>query len=329
MLWLLRGNWTAGWPEYQWRLRTKAFARFGLDQHRWDGAPLAGRTVLVRAEQGLGDTLQFIRYLPFVQQASGRVTFLCQAPLLRLLKGAAGIDWLMAEGCTSSPFDVQAPLLDLPGLFHTTPSSVPASIPYLHADADLFEHWRGELRESAEFNVRSARSEDVASTSHFPLRTSHLLIGIAWQGSPTYYFDRQRSIPLTHFARFSELEGVKLISLQKGPGLEQLQYPKAPFPVLDLSNCLDTVAGPFMDTAALMLNLDLVITSDSAIAHLAGALGIPVWVALPRVPDWRWLLEREDTPWYPTMRLFRQKRYGHWEDVFDDMIEEMRRKLAR
>jgi hypothetical protein len=149
-------------------------------------------------------------------------------------------------------------------------------------------------------------------------------LGIAWQGSPSYRYDRQRSIPLAQFAPLAHVPSVQLISLQKGPGKEQLLALADAFPVVDFNNRLDEAAGAFTDTAAIMSSLDLVITSDTALPHLAGALGIPVWIALPFVADWRWLLEREDSPWYPTMRLFRQTRLNQWEDVFERMAEELR-----
>ena len=192
-------------------------------------------------------------------------------------------------------------------MFRTTVTTVPARIPYLHADPQLVELWRKELEGS-----------DASRC---------LRVGIAWQGTPAFRYDRQRSIPLANFEGLSRVDGIKLISLQKGPGTEQLRSLQNPFPVLDFSNRLDETAGPFMDTAAIIKNLDLVISSDTAIPHLAGALGVPVWVALPLVPDWRWLLQREDSPWYPTMRLFRQTTYGQWDDVFERIIVELKKML--
>jgi len=184
-------------------------------------------------------------------------------------------------------------------------------------------------------------------TSDIGHRTSDFLVGIAWQGNPAFRGDRQRSIPLGHLAPLAQVEGVQLISLQKGAGtdgLKQLRIADCGLrierqetkpllesairnpqsAILDLGSRLDEASGAFMDTAAVMMNIDLVISADTAVAHLAGALGIPVWVALPLVPDWRWLLERDDSPWYPTMRLFRQTRNGHWEDVFERIAEELK-----
>jgi hypothetical protein len=155
-------------------------------------------------------------------------------------------------------------------------------------------------------------------------RISDLLVGIAWQGNPAFRNDYLRSIPLSHFASLTKVDGVRLVSLQKGPGTEQLTGDD-----IKLIANLDEAAGPFMDTAAIMKHLDLVICSDSAVAHLAGALGVPAWIALPLIPDWRWLLEREDSPWYPSARLFRQTRLGCWEDVFEVMNQDLKKLVVK
>jgi hypothetical protein len=194
-------------------------------------------------------------------------------------------------------FDVHAHLMSLPGLFGTTLTSVPADVPYLAADPDRVAHWRRELGSVAGFRI-----------------------GIAWQGSPRHRRDRFRSIPLCQFASLADIAGVRLLAVQYGFGRDQLAAVEGRFPVADLGDDL----GDFLETAAVLRNLDLVITVDTAVAHLAGALGVPVWVALPYSPDWRWLLEREDTPWYPTMRLFRQARPGDWEEVFQRMAGALR-----
>jgi hypothetical protein len=192
--------------------------------------------------------------------------------------------------------DYYLPILSAPGALGTTRSTIPREVPYLAADPDLTARWRGEL----------------AGTDGFK-------IGIAWQGARDYRSDQWRSIPLAHFAPLASLPGVRLISLQKGFGSEQLAA--VDFPVLDLSDRLDEAAGAFMDTAAVIRSLDLVVTSDTAIPHLAGALGAPAWVALPLAPDWRWLLSGDDSPWYPTMRLFRQATLGQWQDVFERIAQ--------
>jgi hypothetical protein len=195
--------------------------------------------------------------------------------------------------------------LSLPRILNTTLATVPADIPYLRANAKLVDRWQRQLARHRGFKI-----------------------GIVWQGNPRYARDRQRSLRLTHFARLGRMEGICLISLQKGPGTEQLHEGEDRSDVIDLSNQLDMSTGAFMDTAAVMKNLDLVVASDTAVAHLAGALGVPVWLALSYVPDWRWLLDREDSPWYPSMRLFRQTQSGDWNGVFERMAQRLLRESA-
>ena len=306
LLWLLMGNWTEGWPEYDWRWKTKDFPRHTFKQPRWTGEPLVGRTLLVLAEQGLGDTIQFIRFVAKLRQLGGRVIVQCHAPLRPLLADCAGLDDLVLAGAPLPHFDLYAPLMSLPGILGVMPDSVPAEVPYIQAQAKLVEHWRKELE---------------------PLKG--LKVGISWQGRPTYRGDRLRSIPLAQFTRLGDVPGVRLISLQKGAGRDQLQEFPNSVDILDLGSRLDEQTGAFMETAAVMMNLDLVISSDTAVVHLAGALGAPVWVALNLIPDWRWLLHREDTPWYPSMRLFRQLEYGRWDDVFVRMSQELKTLASR
>ncbi len=303
LAWLLQGDFEKGWPEYEWRWRTRDFKPRAFDRPRWDGGPLEGRSILLWAEQGLGDTLQFVRYAALVKQRGGTVLLEAPPRLLPLLRRCAGIDHLLPAGGPPPDFDVQAPLLSLPGLLGTTLANVPAAVPYLSADPEWVRRWREDLRAVSGFRV-----------------------GIAWQGSRTYREDRFRSVPLKHFAPLARLEGVRLVSLQKGPGLEQLDAVRRSWNVLDLGPRLDEAGGAFVDTAAVMACLDLVVTSDTAIAHLAGALGVPVWVALPEACDWRWLRERADCPWYPTMRLFRQRCAGDWDEVFGRIADELRRQ---
>jgi hypothetical protein len=250
---------------------------------------LAGRTILLHAEQGLGDTLQFVRYAPLVKARGGTVVLEVQEPLFSLVATCPGVDRLVALGAPLPPFDTHAPLLSLPGLLATDLASIPVEVPYLAADPALVEHWKA---------VRS------------PVRW--LKVGIAWQGNPRHVNDRHRSLPLARFEPLARLEGVRLLSLQRGPGSEQLAG-AAGWMTADLGDALEC----FRDTAAAIRNLDLVVTVDSAVAHCAGALAAPVWVLLPYAPDWRWLLGRDDSPWYPTMRLFRQAAPGDWDGVID------------
>jgi Flp pilus assembly protein TadD len=303
LAWLTMGRLEQGWPGYEWRFKCKEFGSLPPFQAPlWDGSLLDGRTILIHAEQGLGDTLQFIRYVPLVHQRGGRVILMCQPPLVRLLARSPGIERLLAHGDPVPESDVHVSLLSLPGLFGTTLESVPADVPYIEAEPALVEAWRQRLAAPG------------------------FKVGIAWQGNPKFRQDRNRSIPLAQFAPLAQVPGVRLLSLQKGR--EQLPALRGLFPVTDLGGELDEATGPFLDTAAVMKNLDLVVTSDTSIAHLAGALGVPVWVALQDVPDWRWLMDREDSPWYPTMRLFRQTKLGQWADVFDRIAEALRRQMA-
>jgi hypothetical protein len=286
------------------------------------------------AEQGLGDILQFIRFVPLIQQTAGRVILQCQPPLERLLtdcwsgRTRHGDLKVVAGQLLDRSFDVYAPLVSLPGVLGTSTTNIPADVPYFSADRQLASRWQRKLNKALETrntgrDIRTSHS----SVAPNPATVAPFRVGIAWQGTPTYRYDRQRSIPLKHFTPLAEVPEIQLISLQKGPGTEQLQalattdHPPLVFP-------LDEAAGPFMDTAAIMQNLDLIICSDTVIVHLAGALGVPVWVALPAVPDWRWLLEREDSPWYPTLRLFRQNRTGDWTEVFQRLAKELARLVS-
>jgi tetratricopeptide (TPR) repeat protein len=305
-LWRLQqGHFAEGWPEYEWRWKLPDMVGRPCREPLWDGSPLNGRTILLWAEQGLGDTLQAIRFAPLVKQRGGTVVVECQAPLVPLLSRCAGIDRLVPRGSPAPAVDVQAPLMSLPWLLGVTLETLPAEVPYLFADPALVERWRRELEGPPSFKI-----------------------GIAWQGNPLYSGDSMRSIPLKHFAALARLPGIRLFSLQKGIGSEQRQAMLGQFYVVDLGCRLDETTGAFMDTAAVLQNLDLVVTSDTSVAHLAGGMGVPVWVALTIGCDWRFFQHRHDNPWYPTMRLFRQTRFGDWDEVFARMAEELARRVA-
>jgi Tfp pilus assembly protein PilF len=290
---LAQGGFQQGWPEYAWRTRLPNHPGAKKQAPRWDGSPLAGKRVELYYEQGYGDTLQFIRYLPLAA-ARAEVVAVVQPQVIPILS-ASGFESLVPAGAAVPPCDAQLALPDLPGVFATTPETLLAKVPYLRADSVLVDRWRAAL---APFEG--------------------LKIGIAWQGNKKYYLDQFRSIPLTEFEQIARVAGVHLISLQVGEGAEERDALAGRFEVARLDR-LDVDHGPFMDTAAVMMNLDLVISSDTVTAHLAGALGVPVWLALCAAPSWRWMLDRSDTPWYPTMRLFRQSRLGQWADVFAAM----------
>jgi tetratricopeptide (TPR) repeat protein len=314
LLRLSQGDFARGWTDYEYRWAQPGTVPRVFQQPRWDGSALTGKTILIYAEQGLGDTIQFIRYLPMVKQRGGTVVFECQPSLFKLLNGVQGVDQLVRAGETLPPFDVQIPLLSLPGLFGATLTNIPAEVPYLHADPKLREHYQEILR-------RTARRKPAGDTHE---SERDFTIGIVWQGSLTQLGDR-RSLPLTHFAGIARLPKVQLVSLQVGPATIDLA--SASFPVLDLGsrfnpNCLS-------DLAAALTSLDLAVTIDTAAAHLAGALGVKAHVALAFAPDWRWLLDRSDCPWYPTLRLFRQTRVGAWNDVFARIEAEIKHLLVK
>ena len=289
---LLRGNFTHGWAEYEWRLLIRDDLRTALPPS-WDGSALNGQTILLQAEQGLGDTFQFVRYARVVQAKGGRVVLQCQPALTRILATCPGVDQVLGEGAPLAAPHLTAPLLSLPLLCRTTLETIPAEVPYLAVDPARVHSWRARL-------------------AAFP----GLKVGICWQGNPKFKEDRLRSVPLASFAPLAAVPGVCLVALQRGPGLEQIAQQSEHLSIVDLPGRSEDLAEGWLDTAALIQALDLVISVDSAVVHLAGALGAPVWVALPFIPDWRWLLDREDSPWYPTLRLFRQRKPGDWPEVF-------------
>jgi hypothetical protein len=299
--WLKLRRYREGWLEYEWRWKGGMIQRPGYARPRWDGSPLNGRTILVHTEQGLGDVLQFLRFIPLLKErGSGRVILACQRALLSLLKDVPYVDGRIAlDEPAVVPFDLHAPLLSLPALLRLEEEIVPPTVAYLAADPERVERWRPRIQGLPGFRV-----------------------GLYWQGRPTFKYDHLRSIALEHYAPLASVDGVSLVSLQRGPGEEQIapnrgRVPMEVFPELNRD-------APFVDTAAIMELLDLVITSDTATAHLAGALGRPVWVPLPIGADWRWLLERADCPWYPTMRLFRQKAFRDWPGVFREITAALR-----
>jgi Flp pilus assembly protein TadD len=301
LTWLRMGDLLQGCPAYNTRWRRRAVSSRPLIRPEWNGAPLAGRRILLITEQGLGDTFHFIRYAKRLKEQGATVILECPEKLLRILARTPGIDVVVPQGQEFPDYDVWCPLLSLMGVMHTTLETIPAEVPYIHPDPDLVEHWRQEMSAYPGFKV-----------------------GINWQGNPQYGGDRNRSMPLICFEPLARVPGVKLFSLQKNQGKEQLQALRGRFEVIDLGVGLDEASGPFMDTAAVMKNLDLFVTSDTAVAHLAGALSVPVWMATSWTAGWQWLLEREDSPWYPTMRLFRQARPLEWVPVFERIAAELR-----
>jgi tetratricopeptide (TPR) repeat protein len=304
MLILLTGDFRRGWPGFELRWCRENFLANPFGNKTWRGQDPAGKTMLVHAEQGLGDTLQFIRYAALVQKLGTKVIVQCQDVLLPLLRSFRGINESIGVHDAPPPCDYDVLLMSLPGIFQTTVETIPSDVPYLFADSHLINEWRNRLAD-----VRGFR------------------IGINWHGRAWTRQNVRRDFPVEQFSSLAKIPGVQLISLQKDAGKGDVAAARRSFEVIDLGE-FDTTHGAFIDTAAVMMNLDLVITSDTSIAHVAGALGVPVWVALPMVPDWRWLLDRSDSPWYPTMRLFRQKKFGDWAGVFEQIRVALVQKLA-
>jgi hypothetical protein len=297
---LLGGDLVPGWAEYEWRFTIPSLGHqprpFTHGSTRWRGEQdLAGKTILVYAEQGLGDTIQFCRYTSLLAARGARVVLEVQRPLRNLLAGLTGVEDLLTVGEQLPAFDLYCPLLSLPMAFKTDISTIPAPHRYLAADSAGVQLWRGRLA--------GFRNESISRR-----------VGLVWAGNPNLGQDRHRSIPLESLLCISR-PGVQFCSLQKelraGDREILAEHPE----VLHFGDEL----GDFSDTAALIENLDLVISVDTAVAHLAGALGKPVWILHRVSPDFRWLLGREDSPWYPSARLFRQTRSGEWADVVDEL----------
>ena len=301
---LAQGDMVAGWEEYEWRWKTRYLrpVQRHFAQPQWRGEAGHGRTLLIHAEQGFGDTLQFCRYAPLAAARGLRVILEVQKPLVRLLKSLPGVDAVIAQGEELPPFDLHAPMLSLPLALGTTVESIPRSIAaYLHADEAAVAAWQTRLDTIAGQNPR---------------------IGLVWAGNPRNYSpllaatDRRRSMAPEQLAPLLELSGFHFFSLQKdGPAA-----PEA-WKLINLMAEMDD----FADTAALIANLDLVITVDTAVAHLAAALAKPVWLMNRFDTCWRWLTDRKDSPWYPTLRLYRQPAPGDWASVIADITRDLRR----
>ena len=298
---LLRGDYAQGWEGYEWRWQVKGL---GLSmpefpQPLWNGEPLPGGTLLLHAEQGLGDTIQFVRYVRLAAERCAKVILQCPPQLAAILRQLRGVSLVVSRGEPLPAFDAHLPLMSLPRAFRTTLQSIPWDGPYLHAEPKRVEAWRGRLAPCARIHV-----------------------GVVWAGRPGYWDDRKRSISLATLLPLAR-PGVALYSLQWGEAASQAA---APPPGLRIVEFGDEIRD-FGETAALLGCLDVVITVDTATSHFAGAMGVPVWLLLPLAPEWRWLLEREDSPWYPTMRLFRQKEAGNWREVLDRVAGELRKLL--
>jgi hypothetical protein len=268
-------------------------------QPTWDGRPLDGRSILLHTEQGYGDVFQFVRYAELVAGRGGVVLLRCPPELCGVLAGVRGVSRVMSTDQPLPAFDVHCPLMSLPGIFQTTVASIPAGVPYLTADARRVESWAQRLGDSR----------------------GRVRVGIAWAGRPAFSGDATRSLHLSALAPLASVPGITYFSLQGGMAGEQAKSPPVGMQLVDLGPELKD----FADTAAVMSLMDLIVSTDTSVPHLAGAMGRPVWVMLQYVPDWRWLLDRDDSPWYPTMRLFRQGARGDWESVIRRVGEALAR----
>lgn len=303
---LREGDFARGLEGYEWRWKTgdPSIPQRRFTSPMWDGSDLAGKTILLYCEQGYGDAIQFVRYVPMVAARGGRVILECLPGIEPLMRSVGGVDQVVTFGQPLPEHDLRCPILSLPRVFGTMMQTIPTSVPYLSVPAELIEKWRQRL---------SAESPAACG----------LKVGLAWFGNPRQINNADRSIPPELLAPLREVPGVTFYRLQKYMQTGPQAPPQPALPPLPLRDfTLDFT--DFADTAALMANLDLVISTDTSIPHLAGALAKPVWLLTSFVPDWRWFLQRPDSPWYPTMRLFRQKRHREWQPVIEEVARHLK-----
>lgn len=302
---LYQGKFEQGWKEYEWRFRIQDRAPIFHDQPLWRGESLAGKTILIHAEQGYGDTFQFLRYLLPLKRQGARILFECQTGLRRVLRACTYIDQIIERTPTlaiPSDYDVYAPLLSLPGIMQTRFESIPREIGYVRVEPAMHQRWQARLAIDPKFKI-----------------------GIVWSGKPSHADNPNRYCALTHFSAIADLPGVSLYSLQQGPAATEFQT----MPWASMLTDLHDEISDFADTAAAISAMDLVISVDTSVAHLAGALGKTVWVLLSNSPDWRWLTTGTDCPWYPNMRLFRQTQAGDWQTPIAGMCEQLPAWVAK
>ncbi len=303
---LFERDYATGWREYEWRWLTNQLSRPDIPRPRWDGRDLTGLSILVHTEQGIGDAVQLARLLPLIksQKNASRLVFACQKAIHKLLEKSVDVDeWFPIDEPASITFETFTPMLALPALLEINEHNLPKPAQYVKPDPARVAKWKPIIDGIPGFKI-----------------------GIGWQGSPTYLGDSFRSIPLKHFGAIAKIPGVTLVSLQKLNGVEQIESLKSEVPIVTLDG-LDADAA-FVDTAAVLPHLDLTIACDSALGHIAGAVGVPVFTALAIGHDWRWQADREDTPWYPRTRLFRQTAFNEWPDVFERMAAVIREAMV-
>jgi tetratricopeptide (TPR) repeat protein len=299
---LIKGDWEHGWEEYEWRFRIADAAKLmpPTDKPQWDGAPFTDGTLLLVADQGFGDVIQFSRYIPWALERCPDVVIASSSEMVPVLRQFLPENRIFFRWETCPPYKAFAALSGLPRLHGTRVDHMLAPIPYLRADPARAATWAERLRRLAP--------------------SSHRKVGIVWAGRPTHNNDRRRSSKLADFSPLAALPGVALVSLQKGPSADQAGSYFGRAPLINIG----AEVRDYNDTMALLECLDLVVTVDTSVGHLAAAMGKPVWILLATSPDWRWLLNREDSPWYPTVRLFRQTQPRVWSDVFQSVATALR-----
>ncbi len=300
---LLAGDFKNGWKNYEWRKKRKVYLQRKFSGPELVNQGVSGKTILVYDEQGLGDSIQFVRYLELLKAKGAKIIFEYDKRLSQIYRN---IDWIDIHVPRENydkinlNFDYHISLLSLPLYFNTDINNIPSNVPYIFADKPLSEQLATAIKKDNKLNI-----------------------GIVWAGNPSHNNDSNRSCALENFEKLFTIDGIRIFSLQKGKPINQLRNKN--YPVIDLdSKGLET----FGHTAAVIENLDLIISVDTSVAHLAGAMGKLVWILLPFLPDWRWMLNRNDSPWYPTMKLFRQRKAGDWKGVFEDVITELQKLIS-
>jgi len=296
---LITGNFEEGWKEYEWRKKRKEFhPRVMTKPELKTGIDVGGKKILVYDEQGLGDSIQFIRYVPMLVKSGAKVILECNKKLFGIFEDTLEEVKIIERNLEKEPiieYDYQIPLLSLPSYFNTILETIPSNVPYIFAKPEYSNKWRNIIKNG-----------------------NGLKAGIVWAGNPNHTNDKNRSIKTNALSPLFSIEGVKFYSLQKGEASDEIKEMK--YPIISFNN-FDEI--PFLDSAAIIENLDLVITVDTSVAHLAAAMGKPTWLLLTFIPDWRWQLKRNDSPWYPSMKIFRQKEEGNWTTVFDEVVGEL------
>lgn len=331
VIYLLQQRYDEGWPEYRWRWNMNPGGRPRHPSPVWQGEDPAGKTFLLYPEQGIGDAIHFARVAHTLKQAGARTVLQCATKLVPLMSSITGIDMVVPEGIAVEQFgagkiDYQASLIDVVDRWYGrtgTLATAFAPLPHCPGSAVPSSGVNGNFDAASAYLNSSDSLVDYWRRVLFPSTGPPKRVGICWQGNSQFHADIYRSVPLEKFAPLSTIDGVSLFSLQHGQGREQIQSCSFGNSIVQLPDAIDQSSGAFLDTAAIIRNLDLVITVDTSTGHLAAALGKPVWVALGTVPDWRWTRQGDSSAWYPTVRLFRQQEMGQWDEVFQRIAADL------